>query len=75
VVQELLAGRRELKVQNERMRLEVVEMRSRTGKPDPKLLRLEQENRRLREELEAARGERDSLRDGVREALARLRDG
>jgi archaellum component FlaC len=59
-------------VENERMRLEVTEVRSREGKADPKLGRLEDEIRRLRAELETVKRERDDFRDGVAEALERL---
>jgi predicted RNase H-like nuclease (RuvC/YqgF family) len=72
VVQELLAQRRELMVGNERLRLEVEEARRLQGKQDPRLSRLEAENRRLRDELEAARAERDALRSGLDELADRL---
>jgi regulator of replication initiation timing len=73
VVQDLLADRRRLMVENERLKLEADEARSRFGKPDPKLERLEAENRRLREELRSARAERDELQAGVRSAVDQLR--
>jgi len=73
LVQELLAERRELKVANERLRLDVADMKAAAGKPDPRLRALEEENRRLREQLAAAREERDSLREGVREALEEMK--
>ena len=73
VVQELLSDRRRLMVENERLRLEAEEARSRFGKPDPKLERLEAENRRLREELNLTRAERDELQSGLRSALDQLR--
>jgi predicted nuclease with TOPRIM domain len=71
-VQQLLAEKRELMVANERLRLEVAEIQRRAGKPDPRMTRLEDENRRLRAELAAVREERDGFRDGVQEALDRL---
>ena len=46
VVQQLLAERRELKVANERLRLEIEEARAARGKPDRRLAILEEENRR-----------------------------
>jgi cell shape-determining protein MreC len=73
VVQDLLAQVRTLKVENERIRLEMRESAERRRKPDPRLQSLEQENRRLREELQAARSERDALREGVSELVSRLR--
>jgi len=72
VVQQLLAERRELKVAAERLRLELADLRGRIGKPDPRLRLLEAENRRLREELESARGERDAFRFAVGEAVQKL---
>lgn len=42
-------------VANERLRLELEELRAGAGKPDPRLRRLEGENRRLRQELDRAR--------------------
>lgn len=72
LVQELLAERRELMVANERLRLEARELKAAAGKPDPRLRRLEEENARLREQLAAVREERDSLRDGVQEAIAEM---
>jgi len=72
VVQQLLAERRELKVAAERLRLELAEVRGRVGRPDPRLRGLEVENRRLRDELEAARGERDGLREAVVDAVQKL---
>jgi predicted nuclease with TOPRIM domain len=73
VVQDLLAQLRSLKVENERLRLESQEAKARIGKPDPRLERLEQENRRLREELAAARSERDALSEAVASCVARLK--
>ncbi len=73
VVQELLAARRSLMVENERLRLEAEEARALAGRPDPSLERLEAENRRLREELESARAERDALQAGVESAVDQLR--
>ena len=73
VVQDLLAQVRSLKVENERLRLESNEAKARIGKPDPRLERLENENRRLRDELAAARAERDALNEGIASLLGRLK--
>ena len=53
-------------------RLEAQELRDRSGRPDPRLARLEAEVKRLREELSQVRDQRDELLAGVREALDRL---
>ena len=73
LVQELLAERRQLTVELERARLELREIRAGVGRPDPRLRSLEDENRRLREQLAAAREERDALREGVESALAEIK--
>jgi len=57
VVQQVLAERRELMVANERLRLELDELRGSGSRTDPRLHVLELENRALREELTAARDE------------------
>jgi hypothetical protein len=57
VVQQALAERRELMIANERLRLELEELRGRPDRPDPRVRLLELENRALREELAAARAE------------------
>jgi chromosome segregation ATPase len=72
LVQELLAERRELKVALERAKLELAELKARTGGADPRLRLLEAENRRLRDELASARAERDLYREGLEEAAERL---
>jgi hypothetical protein len=72
VVQGLLAERRELMVANERLRLELDELRGK-ARGDPRVPRLEAEVSRLRAALEEARAERDRLDAGVREALRQLR--
>jgi predicted nucleic acid-binding Zn-ribbon protein len=73
VVQDLLGQVRALKVDNERLRLERKEAVDRAGKPDPRLQQLESENRRLRQELAAARERRDALESGLSELVERLR--
>lgn len=76
VVQELLAERRELKVANERLRIEIDEVRAAQaraqGKPDRRLTVLEDENRRLRQELAALRAENEIVLEGVALALEGL---
>jgi hypothetical protein len=76
VVQQLLAERRELKVANERLRLEIDEARAAQarmqGKPDRRLTLLEEENRRLRQELAALRAENELVLEGVAQALEGL---
>jgi hypothetical protein len=73
VVQQLLAERRELKVANERLRIEIDEVRANQvraqGKPDRRLTLLEEENRRLRQELATLRAENEVLLEGVDRAL------
>jgi capsule polysaccharide export protein KpsE/RkpR len=76
LVQELLAERRELKVAVERMRLELEDVRSASGGPDPRVRDLAAEVERLRYQLAQARAEvgllreeRDELRHGVEKAL------
>jgi hypothetical protein len=72
VVQQLLAERRELKVANERLRIEIEDARSLQSKPDRRLSLLEEENRRLRQELAATRAENELLIDGIVRAVEGL---
>ncbi|HEV2028409.1 MAG TPA: hypothetical protein VGS16_07740 [Candidatus Dormibacteraeota bacterium] len=79
LVQELLAERRALKVTIERLRLELAEVQTTTGGPDPRLGELQREIERLRFQLASARAaaglmreERDELRLGVEKALQQL---
>ena len=79
LVQELLAERRDLKVALERARLELDDMRSTSGAPDPRISGLSAEVERLRYQLAQARAEagllreeRDELRDGVARALEQI---
>jgi predicted RNase H-like nuclease (RuvC/YqgF family) len=78
VVQQLLAERRELKVANERLRLEVEEARAAAqariaeAKPDRRLTALEEENRRLRKELASLSAENEYLLEGVALAVEGL---
>ncbi len=79
LVQELLAERRELKVALERLKLELAEVRSTVGGPDPRVRDLMAEVERLRYQLAHARAEarllreeRDELRQGVEHALEQI---
>jgi len=79
LVQQLLAERRELKVTVERMRLELTEVQTKSGGPDPRVRELQTEIERLRYQLASARAEaglmreeRDELRLGVEKALQQL---
>ena len=79
LVQELLAERRELKVALERMRIELEDVRSTTGGPDPRVRDLTAEIERLRYQLAQSRAEagnlrdeRDELRQGVEKALEQI---
>jgi chromosome segregation ATPase len=82
LVQELLAERRDLKVAIERLRLEMEDVRSRSGGPDPRVGGLTAEVERLRYQLAQARAEasllreqRDELRVGVEKALEQIAKG
>lgn len=79
LVQELLAERRELKVALERLKLELAEVQSNAGGPDPRVRELMAEVERLRYQLAHARAEaglmreeRDELRQGVERALEQI---
>ena len=72
LVQELLLERRDLKIALERAKLELADVKKRAGGPDPRLHLLEQENRRLRDELAAARAQRDEYEAGIRAAVLLL---
>lgn len=81
LVQDLLAERRELKVTVERLRLELAEVNSTAGGPDPRLRELQGEIERLRYQLASARAEagvmreeRDELRVGIERALKQISD-
>jgi hypothetical protein len=75
IVQQVLAERRDLMVANERLRLELDELRGgpdRADRTDPRLHVLELENRALRDELAAARAELERLQDGVTRVLEEI---
>jgi chromosome segregation ATPase len=79
LVQQLLAERRELKVSVERLRLEMAEVQTSAGGPDPRVRELQAEIERLRYQLASARAEagqmreeRDELRAGIERALTQM---
>lgn len=80
LVQQLLAERRDLKVQVERLKLDLADAASNsTGGPDPRVKELQEEVERLRYQLASARAEstqlreeRDELRAGIERALEQL---
>ena len=79
LVQGLLAERRDLKVAIERLRLELEDVRSASGGPDPRLIGLSAEVERLRYQLAQARAEvgllreeRDELRNGVEKVMEQI---
>jgi chromosome segregation ATPase len=79
VVQQLLAERRELKVTIERLRLELAEVQTSAGGPDPRVRDLQAEIERLRYQLASARAEarlmreeRDELRAGIERVLEQI---
>jgi predicted RNase H-like nuclease (RuvC/YqgF family) len=73
VVQQVLAERRELMVANERLRLELEELRSRGERPDPRLQVLQEENRALREEVAALRAEIETYEDELLDLLEEMK--
>ncbi len=79
LVQELLAERRDLKVALERLRLELDDLSSKSGGPDPRVSGLTAEVERLRYQLAQVRAEagwlreeRDELRHGVERTLEQI---
>jgi hypothetical protein len=83
LVQQLLTERRELKVQVERLKLELADAASNSsGGPDPRVKELQDEIERLRYQLASTRAEanqlreeRDHLRGGIERALEQLETG
>lgn len=65
IVQQVLAERRELMIANERLRLELEELRGSGDRTDPRMHVLELENRALREELAALREELEWLERAI----------
>jgi chromosome segregation ATPase len=80
LVQQLLAERRDLKVQVERLKLELADASSNSGgAPDPRVKELQEEVERLRYQLASVRAEatqmreeRDELRAGIEKALEQI---
>jgi predicted nuclease with TOPRIM domain len=72
IVQEVLAERRELMIANERLRLELEELRGAGSREDPRLHVLELENRALREELAAVRDELAWFQDAVKRVVEEI---
>ena len=80
LVQQLLAERRELKVQVERLKLDLAESAQNSGGgPDPRIKELQEEVERLRYQLASSRAEatqlreeRDDLRTGIERALEQI---
>ena len=68
-MQQLLAEKRELMVANERLRLELAELRGLGHVADPRLQVLEQANRSLREDLARARLDLDQLERALERLL------
>ena len=72
LIQDLLNERRELLIANERLRLDLEEVRARSHTRDPRVARMERENRALREELAAERARLEQLTDALARIVARL---
>ena len=72
IVQQVLAERRDLMVANERLRLELEELRRAGTREDPRLHVLELENRALREELAGAHDELAWFQDAVRRVIEEM---
>lgn len=80
LVQQLLAERRELKVQVERLKLDLADAAGNSsGGPDPRVKEMQEEIERLRYQLASVRAEatqlreeRDDLRAGIQRALEQL---
>lgn len=72
VVQQVLAERRELMIANERLRLELEDLRGRGDRTDPRQHVLELENRALREELRTVKAELDRLTEAVERVVEEI---
>ncbi|TMC09923.1 MAG: hypothetical protein E6J41_09560 [Chloroflexi bacterium] len=68
----MLAERRELMIANERLRLELDDLRSAGTRQDPRLHVLELENRALREELAGVREELAWFQDSVKRVIEEM---
>jgi hypothetical protein len=69
IVQQVLADRRDLMIANERLRLELDELRRAGTREDPRLHVLELENRALREELATVREDLAWFQDAVKRVV------
>lgn len=72
IVQQVLAERRDLMVANERLRLELEDLRRAGTREDPRLHVLELENRALREELATLRDELAWFQDAVKRVVEEI---
>jgi hypothetical protein len=72
IVQQVLAERRDLMIANERLRLELDELRRAGVREDPRLHVLELENRALREELAAAHEDLAWFQDAVKRVVEEI---
>jgi predicted nuclease with TOPRIM domain len=72
IVQEVLAERRELMIANERLRLELDELRHAGTRQDPRVHVLELENRALREELASVRDELAWFQDSIKRLIEEM---
>jgi hypothetical protein len=72
IVQQVLAERRDLMVANERLRLELEELRRSGIREDPRLHVLELENRALREELATVREDLAWFQDAVKRLVEEI---
>lgn len=61
-------------IANERLRLELEELRGRDDRQDPRQHVLELENRALRDELRAVTAELERLREGVERVLKEIEE-
>jgi chromosome segregation ATPase len=73
IVQQMLAERRELMIANERLRLELEELRGATTREDPRLHVMELENRALRTELKALQAELSGLQEAIVRTIDEIR--
>lgn len=73
MVQQVLAERRELMIANERLRLELEELRSRGERQDPRLSVLQEENRALREEVAVLRADLETYESELQDLLEEMK--
>jgi len=72
IVQQVLAERRDLMIANERLRLELDELRHAGTRQDPRMHVLELENRALREELASVRDELAWFQDSIKRLIEEM---